>query len=126
MYDIYYAHHQWKYGSKVEQYELYLIKKYFPNGTICNPATDLITPKGYGEEVIMAECLALVRQSNILIFSSMDGIIGTGVFHEVESALNSGKLVLYIFQDKLHTNFEISKRINGTDRLYANVYLNKI
>ena len=31
MYDIYYAHHQWKYGTKVETYELNLIKRYFPN-----------------------------------------------------------------------------------------------
>lgn len=126
MYDIYYAHHQWKYGTQVEQYELDLIKRYFPNGTICNPATDLITPKEYGEETIMAECLALVRQSDILVFSSMDGVIGTGVYHEVEAALNGGKLVLYIFQDRLHSNFKILKHINSTDRLYANVYLNRI
>ena len=126
MYDIYYAHHQWKYGSQVEQYELDLIKRYFPNATICNPATDLITPKEHGEEAIMAECLALVHQSDILVFSSMDGAVGTGVFHEVEAAMNAGKLVLYIFQNELHSDFAIRKHINSTDRLYANVYLNRI
>lgn len=124
MYDIYYAHHQWKYGTQVEQYELDLIKRYFPNGMICNPATDLIAPKEYGEEAIMAECLALVHQSDILVFSSMDGVVGTGVYHEVEAAQRAGKLVLYIFQDRLHSGFEISKRFNSTDRLYANVFLN--
>ena len=41
MYNIYYAHHQWKYGTQIEQYELDLIKRYFPGDTIFNPATEL-------------------------------------------------------------------------------------
>ena len=40
MYNTYYAHHQWKYGTQIEQYEIDLIKRYFPGDAIFNPATD--------------------------------------------------------------------------------------
>lgn len=40
MYNTYYAHHQWKYGTQIEQHEIDLIKRYFPSDTIFNPATD--------------------------------------------------------------------------------------
>lgn len=36
MYDIYYAHHQWKYNTPEETYELKLIRRYFPNAKIFN------------------------------------------------------------------------------------------
>ena len=36
-YKIYYAHHLWKYGTEIEQYEIYLIKNKFPASTIINP-----------------------------------------------------------------------------------------
>ena len=47
MFDIYYAHHQWKYGTQIEAYELDLIREYFPYDKIFNPATDLksLSPK---------------------------------------------------------------------------------
>ena len=41
MYDIYYAHHQYKYKSIEEAYELDLIRRYFPQAKIFNPSTDL-------------------------------------------------------------------------------------
>ena len=40
MYNTYYAHHQWKYGTQIEQYEIDLIKRYFLGDAIFNPATD--------------------------------------------------------------------------------------
>ena len=39
---IYYAHHQWKYDTKIEDYEMNLINAYFPNSCIFNPSSDLI------------------------------------------------------------------------------------
>lgn len=119
---IYYAHHQWKYGTKVEQYELDLIKRYFSHATIFNPSVDLKI-KTTNEECIMEECLAKVNESDIIIFSSMDGCIGTGVYHEIEEAKKRGKLILYIFNDTLLTNFDIFDRPYSirTDRLYATV-----
>lgn len=126
MYDIYYAHHQWKYGTKVEDYELTLIRRYFPNARIFNPSVDLTHTKEDGEEAVMAECLETVRNSDILVFSSMDGCIGTGVYQEIKEAYAKDKLVLYIFNDTLMTNFEVLVRnpFKANDRLYATVRIN--
>ena len=123
MYDIYYAHHQWKYGTKIEEYELRLIRRYFYSGTIFNPATDLESTIEDGEIAIMEECFAAIDKSDILVFSSMDGIVGTGVYHEVKEAQRLGKLVLYIYQDELHSNFnlDILDTNNHSDRLYGRV-----
>ena len=116
MYDIYYAHHQWKYGTKIEEYEIHLIKRYFPHASIFNPSTDLNT-KGMPEPAIMEECLKQVMGSDILIFSSVDG------YTEVMQAKSQGKFVFYIYQDKLRDDFDLVMRPEKerTDRLYANV-----
>lgn len=126
MYDIYYAHHQWKYNTRVESYELELIRRYFPNARIFNPSVDLTHTKEDGEEIVMAECLETVRSSDILVFSSMDGCIGTGVYQEIKEARKKGKLVLYIFHDTLLSDFEVIKRASfeKTDRLYATIHIN--
>lgn len=119
---IYYAHHQWKYGTEIEKYELDLIKRYFPNAVIFNPSTDL---KVYGrdEDDIMDECLDRVRNSDIVIFSSMDGVVGKGVWLEVREAMSVGKLVLYINEDSLKSNVYLDKVLNRTDRVYGLVGL---
>lgn len=123
MHNIYYAHHQWKYGTKVEQYELDLIKRYFPDDKIFNPSTDIKTDISLGEEAIMKECLETIRNSDILVFSSMDGVVGTGVFHEVKEARKFGKFIYYIFHNKLYSCFTIEEfdEDKQTDRLYGMV-----
>ena len=129
MYDIYYAHHQWKYGTKEEAYEIDLIKRYFPNANIFNPSTDLSPVTDTGDEaLIMKECLEKVRNSDILLFSSLDGCVGTGVYHEVLEATNSNKLVLYIYQDSIFANFEMIERTDGgkTDRFFAMVNVKEV
>ena len=119
---IYYAHHQWKYGTKIEEYELELIKKQFPHALIFNPATEL-NVDGRTEEDIMNECLEIVDKSDIVIFSAMDGMIGIGVYNEVMAAKESGKLILYIYQNKLTTDFRIYRTPErNSDRLYADIY----
>ena len=122
MYDIYYAHHQWKYGTKIEEYEISLIKRYFPHASIFNPSTDLNT-KDMTESAIMEECLRQVMDSDILVFSSVDGCVGTGVYTEVMRAKSQGKFVFYIHQDQLRNDFELNERPekDRTDRLYAKV-----
>lgn len=124
MYDIYYAHHQWKYNTTVELYELSLIRRHFPNASVFNPSIDLKTDSK-DESVIMSECLDTVRNSDILIFSSLDGCVGKGVYQEVMQAQNQGKIIFYIYQDGLRTDFGISERPESkrTDRMYANVDL---
>ena len=121
MYNIYYAHHQWKYGTQIEQYDLGLIKRYFPDSVVFNPATELLTDPALGEEAIMDECLERVRNSDIIIFSSMDGVIGTGVYHELEEARKNGKFIYYIYHDALLSTFNVSMLddIQRTDRVYA-------
>lgn len=121
MYDIYYAHHQWKYNTPEEAYELDLIKRYFPHATICNPATDLNSIATGDEEIIMEECLSKVRDSDIVFFSSLDGCIGTGVYQEIKEAQKQGKIVFYIFHDKFTEHFTITDREESerSDRLYA-------
>lgn len=121
MYDIYYAHHQWKYGTQIEQYELDLIRGYFPNATIFNPSVDLTHTKADGEEAIMEECLETVRNSDILVFSSLDGTIGKGVYQEVNEAEACGKIVFYIFRDTLNASYKIHERFDSemSDRTFA-------
>lgn len=119
---IYYAHHQWKYGTKIEEYELDLIKRYFPHAVIFNPATDLKSKDCGDEAIIMDECVSKVLDSDIVIFSAMDGMIGIGVYNEVAAAEESGKLVLCLTQNKLHSSFHIYESPEfGSDRLYARV-----
>ena len=125
MYDIYYAHHQWKYGTKIEEYEIDFIRKCFPMANIFNPATDLQCVKcGLPDESeIMDECLRTVENSDIFVFSSMDGVIGKGVYREVKKAKETGKIIFYIFNNILiHGSYvEIKKNKADNDRLFAMV-----
>ena len=89
---IYYAHHRWKYGTQIEAYELDLI--------IFNPSEHLDV-KGRSEEDIMRDCLAAVKDADVVIFSSMDGVIGKGVYDELMYAIENDKPILYIFYDHL-------------------------
>ena len=121
MINVYYAHHQWKYGTKIEDYELKLIRRYFPNANIFNPAGDLVSTKAYGEEIIMDECLKTVKDSDILVFSSVNGTIGTGVFNEVMKAQELGKTIFYVYHDELVIDFWLEERTDGRkhDRMFA-------
>lgn len=119
---IYYAHHQWKYGTKIEEYELDLIKRYFPHAVIFNPATELKSKDCGDEKIIMDECLSKVLDSDIVIFSEMDRMIGIGVYNEVTTAEESGKLVLCLTSNKLYSSFHIYESPEFvSDRLYARV-----
>lgn len=122
MYDIYYAHHQWKYGTKIEEYEISLIRRYFPHANIFNPSKDLST-EHMTESAIMEECLRNVRDSDILVYSSVDECVGAGVYTEVMEAKKQGKIIFYIHQDELRNDFELNERPekDRTDRLCAKV-----
>lgn len=121
MYDIYYAHHQWKYGSQVEEYELDLIRRYFPNAKIFNPAVDLASTKEDGEDIIMKECLSTVENSDILVFSSVNETVGIGVYQEVMHAKNCDKIIFYICKDTLTMDYQLTQRTDSgkTDRMFA-------
>lgn len=119
---VYYAHHQWKYGTKIEEYELGVIERYFPHACIFNPSTDPKSKDCGDEGQIMEECLDMVAESDIIVFSSMDDMIGKGVYEEIQVAKRAGKLILYLNRDELTTNYEIYNRYSDNDRLCANVY----
>lgn len=102
---IYYAHHIWKYGTKIEEYELELIKKTFPNAEIFNPSTDINQTEN--EEFIMKRCLEEVKQSDMVIFSSMNGCIGLGVSQEIDCAYRNNIKVSYLFANQIQDFSEI-------------------
>jgi len=93
---IYYAHHLYKYNTKVEKYELDLIKREFDEYEIINPNGDIIHEDMTNETKIMEECLNKVTDCYSLVFSSMNNVVGKGVFDEVDHALKIGKAVYYI------------------------------
>lgn len=123
---IYYAHHIWKYNTKIEEYEIELIKRYFPNKVILNPNGGL----GYTENQfklgliteseILDICMKAVKESNILIFSSMNGVIGKGVWEEIKTAESNGIPIYYLHNNALleYKNCKISL-ISESNRLYA-------
>lgn len=92
---IYYAHHLWKYGTEIEAWELDLVRQYFPGCEIVNPNGAI--EQGRPSEDIMTDCLQKVRESDALVFSTLSGVIGKGVFHELVEAANLG-LPIYCIQ----------------------------
>ena len=78
---IYYAHHIWKYNTKIEEYELDLIKNTFKNAEIINPNGGLgyTEYSGLTEPEIMDICYKAVLSCDIIVFSSINGVIGAGV-----------------------------------------------
>lgn len=119
---IYYAHHQWKYNTAIEKYELNLIRSVFgKDADIVNPAQFPFL-WNETEEEIMRKCLDEVILSDILVFSSVDGVIGKGVHTEIITAFDFGRDVYYIDQNSITNNFEINTIKNSTtDRVYATV-----
>jgi hypothetical protein len=116
---VYYAHHQWKYGTKIEEYELDLIKKAFPEAEIINPngAIDQVMTV----EQIMNECFRYVLDSDVVVFSSVSGVVGKGVFDEVNVGKETGKSLYYIYANRLVRSvgdFEIIQN-SETRRIYA-------
>ena len=81
---IYYAHSRMKYNTLIEQYELALIRQNFPEAEIINPngTIDQTLP----EDKIMQECYKLIGECDALVFSSISGVIGKGVYYEIVEA----------------------------------------
>lgn len=122
---IYYAHHLWKYDTEIEKYELDLIKRYFPYDEIINPNGYI--EQGREEPKIMIDCLSTIEDCNILIFSSVNGVVGKGVVDEFNKALELGLSIHYIMNDILYNaeNYGFKLTNSGNNRLYATVSTNK-
>jgi hypothetical protein len=118
---VYYAHHMWKYRTKIEEYELDLITAHFGECEIFNPSTDV--HQDDTDESIMDKCLRAVRKSDALVFSSLSGVVGRGVTQEVDLALEEGKEV-YLIQNNYLIRaksilWNLITDINKSNRVYA-------
>jgi hypothetical protein len=119
---IYYAHHLYKYNTKIEEYEINLIHRELPEYQILNPNGDIIHENLSNEEQIMHKCLLEVSRNDMLalVFSSISGVIGKGVYDEINQARSLGKKIYYIYNNTLHEcNHICFNIINESRRLYA-------
>lgn len=88
---LYYAHHVWKYGTPVEDFEIGCISNQFKDAIIINPRTTL--PQNQPESTILDYAYKAIDDCDALVFSTFTGMIGHGVFNEIIYAFNSGKKV---------------------------------
>lgn len=96
---IYYAHHLWKYGNKIEDYEMRCIHECFDSEDeqveIVNPKDDV---KQENNEIdTMANCYNVIDTCDTLVFSTFSGMVGHGVFNEIIYAFNTGKKVYQLY-----------------------------
>lgn len=120
---IYYAHHLWKYDTEIEEFELDIIRKKLPNYEIINPNKYFDFSEDMTEDEIMEICKNTVAKSNALIFSSLSGVIGFGVFSEIQKAFDIGIPVFCIVADKILSINSIQFRPCNyrTRRTYATI-----
>ena len=105
-----------KYNTKEEKQEIELIEKKFPNFLIINPNGWIYQDNS--EQAIMNQCYHFVKMSDILVFSSLNTIIGRGVYEEVQLALEENKDVYYLLDNNFY-------KINLKDFLKVNIIYNK-
>ncbi len=120
---IYYAHSRLIYGSPLESYNIETIKRVFGNKadlSIINPADfDQLRPS----EEIMDECLATLDDCDVLVFSTLDLMIGRGVYREIEYFENRGNIFM-LWDNRLWLIDNIDILINPYDKMfYASVSL---
>lgn len=125
---IYYAHHQWKYNTPLEDMEIKNIKNTFKDCEIINPngALDI---EGNTEEEIMEQCFEYVRECDIVAFSTIQyDYIGIGVYQEILEGFKNNKEVYLVgeYYTLKFTNEDFDRLIITIDhtkneRLYAKV-----
>lgn len=120
---IYYAHHIWKYGTPIEDYEIECIKKKFDSAEIINPRTSL--PQDRPESVILQSAYDTIKGCDALVFSTVSGMIGNGVFNEIAVAVNSG-IQLYQLEGNNCYRIDDAKLKDiifcGDNRVYALIH----
>lgn len=119
-YKIYYAHHLWKYGTEIEKYEIDIIKTMFPASIVINPNGAIEQNKEQSE--IMNDCLLTVEDCDIIVFSSVNGMVGKGVVDEINKAKELNKRI-YLIQDNTLKDAECCKfkviENSNSNRIYA-------
>lgn len=121
---VYYAHHIWKYGTPIEDYELKCIKRKFQDAIILNPRTSLSQDESESE--ILQTAYNIVKDCDALVFSTVSGMIGHGVFNEIAVAVNSGIEVYQLHGDTCYKIDDASLKsiiFDGDNRVYALVHV---
>lgn len=106
----------------IEEYELSIIRRYYPQEEV-----KIINPNGYinqnnTESQIMEDCFKTIEECDTIIFSSVNGIIGRGVYAEVQKGIKLRLKIYYIENDMLFTfdeNYEFGFLNQSDNRLYA-------
>ena len=102
---IYYAHSMEIYNTKIEKKEFDTIYDKFQNEYICiiNPAI-WISQNMNGHDA-MQQCFKFIDISDCIVFTTLeDGIIGKGVYEEINYALKNKKRV-FILKNNIITRF---------------------
>lgn len=124
---IYYAHHLYKYDTRIEEHELGLIKRDLSRYEIINPNGDIVHSDLSSEQIIMDKCLSEISREDVegVVFSSLNGVVGLGVFQEVNYAISLNKKIYYIQNNNVKEvnsiEFELT---NDSRRFYAIVKIN--
>jgi len=107
---IYYAHSMQIYKSKQEKKEIKTIKRIFPKAKIINPTNYEKKWKNFSGKEVMAKCLELINNSDIVIFSAIEqnnkDFVGRGVYVEVKFAQEIEKDI-YFLKETLESDFSI-------------------
>ena len=117
---IYYAHHIWKYGTPIENYELECIMRKFQDAEIINPHT--VLPQGKSESEILQVAYDTIKNCDALVFSTVSGMVGHGVFNEIAVAVNSGIEVYQLHGNTCYRIDDASLKsiiFAGDNRVYA-------
>lgn len=88
---LYYAHHVWKYDTPMENFEIQCIERQFKDSVIINPRTTI--PQDQPESIILDYAYKALNDCDAIVFSTLSGMIGHGVFNEIIYAFNAGKKV---------------------------------
>lgn len=120
---IYYAHHIWKYGTEIEAYEIQCINSGFPDAEIINPKE--VLPQGKPESEILKTAFSVIKSCDVIVFSTVSGLIGHGIFNEVVVAATSGVKVYQLHGNRCYevNNLDLKEIVfNGNNRVYALAY----
>lgn len=121
--NIYYAHHTWKYGTPIETYEIECIKDKFHDVDIINPRTSL--PQDKSESEILQAAYDTIRGCDAVVFSTVSGMVGHGVFNEIAVAINSGVAVYQLEGNDCYRIDDVNLKeviFRGDNRVYALVH----
>jgi hypothetical protein len=89
------------YDSNLEKEQLKLINEQFPKYEIVNP-------NGYFTFSGMYACYCMIQDCTLLVFTTLNGYVGKGVYSEIIFAKRIGIKILYLKDKKFHEKFAIN------------------